>query len=232
MSPFSKIHIFDWSIIGGIQYIILTIIAMIIYPGSTRFNHDVDYYIFSENLLSDLGRIMTFAGAANYYSAALYMFTLSFVGFSSILLFAFFPKVLDRGNKWTKLFSNLMRISGIISGLGFMGIAFAPSDLLYKFHMLSVLIAFAGLLHTLFFLMLCIYRTKHYPNLYANLLLLTFLLLLGYMHLITMGPHPRHSHEGLVIQVLGQKVIVYMLIISLSLQAFGAKKIWFKLGLE
>ncbi len=227
MKFFSTHSIFDWTIFGGIQYVVLTIVAMYLYPGSTYHDYTTTHYFFSENFLSDLGRTQTFNGAPNPYSSWIYLFTLSFVGMTTAILFLILPKVLAK-DTLTRFIAYLMVGVGIISGFGFIGIALAPSDTQHTVHMLCVNIGFKGLLFALFLLMIAIYRSKHYSRFYGHVLLGIILLLGFYVLLITIGPNPSDSKNGLIIQVVGQKIIVYSLILGLSFQAYGAKKIFMK----
>jgi hypothetical protein len=50
-------------------------------------------------------------------------------------------------------------------------------------------------------------------------------LLVLYVVLITAGPDPDTSSEGLMIQVTGQKAIVYAIIVSVLIQSYGARKL-------
>ncbi|MGC1254079.1 MAG: hypothetical protein WA867_00890, partial [Candidatus Acidiferrales bacterium] len=49
-------------------------------------------------------------------------------------------------------------------------------------------------------------------------------LLAGYVLLLTTGPAP-NSHEGLRVQVLGQKLIVYASVVSVLVQALIADRL-------
>ncbi len=216
-------NVFNCAIIAGLQYIILTTIAMLIYPGGTFHNHELEHYSFSENFLSDLGRTTLFDGVQNYISAGLYLFTLSFVGVSILFFFIHLPKVLHLKSKIFKL---LIIGIGVVAGIGFLGIALAPCNLYLPTHMFFVSLGFRALLVALFLLMIGIYRTKVFPNIYGHVLFASILLLIAYVLLMSFGPNPSLSDEALMVQVVGQKIIVYVLIISVSIQAIGAKKVW------
>jgi hypothetical protein len=59
---------------------------------------------------------------------------------------------------------------------------------------------------------------RHYPRLYAWIFTVLCLLLIGYYLLLTNGPSP-DSPQGLVIQMMGQKVIANASIVSIYFQS-------------
>ncbi len=217
--------VYNMTIFSGIQYVVLTIIAMFLYSGSTHRNMDTVGYVFTENFLSDLGRINTFDGTSNLVCAGIYFWVLLCVGASAILFFTIL-RYIFRKKSWTKYLSYLMAMTGIFAGVGLVGIGCAPADLIHDIHIFFVYWSFVFLLLSLLLLMICIYGTPGYPKVYGHLLLLTNLILAGYVGLLFYGPNPYTSDDGLMIQVVGQKIIVYLLIISLAIQAIGAKKVW------
>lgn len=119
-----------------------------------------------------------------------------------------------------------MAVTGVFAGAGLIGIGLSPSDVIYDAHMFFVFMAFLFLQVSLTLLMICIYGTARFPNKYAHALLVSNIILFGYIGLMFYGPNPRVSDDGLLIQALGQKIIVYLLIANLIYQAFGAKKVW------
>ncbi len=219
-------RIFDLAILGGGQYIVLTTLAMFLYPGGAFHDRDSAYYIFSKNFLSDLGRTVAYNGMENTYSSPMYCFTLSFIGVSTLLLFCILPQVFKDDSTFSKFIAWIMVVLGIVAGIGFVGIAFTPSDILRPSHMFFVEWGFKSLLGALFLLMICIYRSPVFPNKYAHLLLATVFLLAGYVLLMLLGPRPYESETALTAQVVGQKIIVYALILGMSIQAYGAKKVF------
>lgn len=223
--------VYNFAIFAGIQYVVLTIVAMLIYPGSTHRNNETVGYVFSENFLSDLGRTKVFDGTSNLIGAGMYFWVLLSVGASSILLFTIL-RYLFREKRWVKYLSYLMVAAGVFAGVGLVGIGCAPADLIRDIHIFFVYWSFVFLLASLLLLMICIYGTPRFPNKYAHLLLFSNLVLAVYVWLLFYGPNPYTTDEGLMIQVVGQKIIVYLLIISLTIQAYGAKKVWNKLPVE
>lgn len=221
----SEKTVYNLAIFGGLQYIILTIVGMLIYPGGTRLDAESVGYSFSKNFLSDIARMEAYNGTANFLGTGIYCWALLVMGAASILMFLVL-RYIFRGKKWTRIVSILMAITGVFAGTGLIGIGLAPSDVIYDAHMFFVFMSFLFLQVSLSLLMICIYGTAHFPNKYAHALLATNMILFGYIGLMFYGPDPSGSDDGLFAQVVGQKVIVYSLIISIVYQAFGAKKVW------
>jgi hypothetical protein len=62
------------------------------------------------------------------------------------------------------------------------------------------------------------------PKNFAFVFLAFAVLLAGYVLLLTFGPAP-NSHEGLRVQVIGQKIIVYASVFSVLIQALVADRL-------
>ncbi len=213
------------SLFGGVAFILLTLIAMVIYPGGTVHNHEAGHYLFLENFFSDLGRTQDFEGGSNGTSYILFTIALTLVGLTILPIFWAIGEIISPRNKITRVLTTVMAIAGVVAGIGFVGVGWTPWDLGRPIHVMFVNIGFRTLLFCLILLMVSIYRTGWYPNIYAHILAVVSIILLGYIMLMVFGPPPHASREGLMIQVGGQKIIVYLLIGALMHQAFGAKKL-------
>ncbi len=217
--------IFDGVFIACLGYVILSTSSMFFYPGGTFRDVNTIGYIPTLNFLSDLGRTVAFNGEPNPFGAVIYIVGLSSVGIMTIWMFLRLPRIFNE-DRWTRLFYLGSRILGVISGIGFIGIAFTPNNLWDVPHTIFVNIAFMKLLQALFLLMLCIYRTPHFPNRFGHLLFLANSVLFGFILLKILGPSIHTSDDGLKVQATAQKVMVYTMIISLSILALGTKKVW------
>ncbi len=228
-----KSLIYILPIIGGIQYFVLTIIAMFLYPGGTNRNTSTEGYIFTENFLSDLGIITAHNGVDNTFCAIIYAITLTVVGLTTILLFTQINQLLKRSEP--SLFFTILKIitisTGILAGIGFVGIAFTPADLYFDPHIFFVKMGFYMLLLALVSLMIAIFMNNSFPKKYAYILVVVTIILTAYVLLISFGPDFRTSDKGLVMQVVGQKIIVYILLLGLTYQAIGARQTAKKLGI-
>lgn len=217
--------LFNGVVISCTTYGILSAISMLIYPGGTFRNHGTEGYVFTQNFLSDLGRTAAFNGDENYFGATLYIIGLAFVGIMTMLMFVKLPNIFSQ-DKWTRRILLLSRILGVIAGLGLIGVAFTPNNILDIPHTICVNIAFTKLLQSLTLLMFCIYRTSHFPNKYGHILLLSNSVLLGFILLKILGPSIHTSDIGLIYQAISQKIMVGTLLISLSFLSLGTKKVF------
>ena len=108
--------------------------------------------------------------------------------------------------------------------MAYVGIAFSPANLLPGPHVKFVLLAFRAFLPAVVFYILAIAFDPDYPNRYAGLYLIFAVLLAGYILLLTRGPGVETA-QGVVVQVIGQKIIGYSAIITIFLQSWGAGKL-------
>jgi len=207
------------TIFGSGLFLLLSIIAMIVYPGGTKFNHYETRYIFLRNYFSDLGRSTTFLGESNLTTMILFATSLTIVGLALISYFSVIPLVF-RENKKSFVSSVIASINGFVCAVFYIGIGYLPYDLYLTIHTNFVYIAFTGSLLTIFLGMLAIFLHEDYSNLYAWFYLVFLLILIGYLIILYAGPSSS-TDFGLYIQVVGQKVIVYTEVISFAIQSIG-----------
>lgn len=66
----------------NISFLILTTIAMLVYPGGIESDPTTVGYLFFTNFFSDLGRIIAFSGTSNLASRSLFVTALTIEGIS------------------------------------------------------------------------------------------------------------------------------------------------------
>ena len=74
-------------ILGVIQFVILSTIAMASYPGGTPWDPTAVGYTFWQNALSDLGRTVAYNGQGNPIASPLFNSALFLLGLSTFLIF-------------------------------------------------------------------------------------------------------------------------------------------------
>lgn len=216
---------FVFPLSGGtsLLFVVLTFIAMFLYPGGTLDNPNTTGYSFFHNFFSDLGCLHARNGLPNTPSAVLFTTALTLAGSGLILFFLAFMQFF-RSSRLVKLLSDLGSGFGIIAGLCFIGVAWAPADQAIQAHIQAVLGAFRAFPIAATLYTVAILREPEYPHRYA-LVFGLFAGLLGlYLLLLTQGP-TLGSATGLVIQVTGQKTIVYAAIVSILIQSVGAWRV-------
>ena len=206
--------------IGCAVFVVLTIIAMLTYAGGSVDNHATQGYSFTHSFLSNLGMLTALSGEPNWVSAALFFISLSLAGFCLVIFFIIFPR-LFQSSRTQKILCLLGSAFGVLAGICFMGVAFAPADIARPAHVQFVMRAFQLFPLAVFFYTPVLFMDKQYPKRYAWVFAIFCLMLVGYYLLMTQGPSFT-SPEGLVVQVVGQKVIAYASILSIGVQSLGA----------
>ncbi len=216
-STFWQKNVFHYVFIGCGLFVLLTVIAMFTYPGGLYTGEMTTHYDFFHNFFSDLGRIRVEDGRSNIASAILFFFALTIAGVGLILFFIAFRdffKTDPAGN----VLSLIGTIIGVASGLCFVGIAFAPYDLFFNIHLQLVYWAFRTFFITVSLYAYVIFRQNNYPRRYGWIFAAFAIFLAAYIGLLEFGPEASTA-SGLVIQATGQKIIVYVSIISAMAQS-------------
>jgi hypothetical protein len=221
-SSFWKKQVYLFVFIGCGLFVLLTIAAMLTYPGGTFTDETTVGYNFFLNFFSDLGRVTAPNGQPNTVSMILFLIALTIVGIGIVLFniaFRGFFKS-DKTGSWVSLVGTIV---GIASGLCFIGIAFAPYDLFFDIHYQLVFWAFRTFLVAVGIYAYVIFRQDYYPRRYGWIFIVFTLFLAGYIGLLEFGPEA-NTPSGLIIQATGQKIIVYVSIISVMAQSWVAYK--------
>jgi hypothetical protein len=113
---------------------------------------------------------------------------------------------------------------GVVAGLCFIGVAFTPWNLYLAAHNHFVMWAFRTFLGAVLIYGIAILRERTLPNYFALPFLAFAILLTGYVLLLTFGPSPKLA-RGLRIQVAGQKIIVYVSVLTVLIQAVIASRL-------
>ena len=120
--------------IGLLQFLLFSTIAMFYYSGGTSWNKLAEGYTFWHNVMSDLGRTVSYSGLSNTVSSTIFNSSLIIFGISIIIIYLSLSKTFLP----YKRIINYIKIIGIISGLGMIGVALTPDDILSDEHMLAV----------------------------------------------------------------------------------------------
>ncbi len=211
-------------VLGGLQFFLLTIIAMFCYPGGTIENPDAVHYLFLENFFSDLGRTKDFNGGSNSTSYIIFTISLCFEGIATLILFLGLSRIFPADARF-RFWNIIMVLFGFLAGLGLMGVAFTPWDLMKPTHITFVNVAFCSLLVAILIAIRRIFATDYIPNLYAKVLSFICIFLFAYVFILFFGPDPKASKQALLIQVISQKIIVYLLIFGITFLSWGTFRI-------
>ncbi|MBN1179534.1 MAG: hypothetical protein JXD18_09995 [Anaerolineae bacterium] len=211
------------AIAACIQFVVLTAVAMLIYPGGSIAGVPTRHYSFFRNFFSELGMFVTGGGQPNLPSALLFIFALMVAGLGLVTFFLNVPRFF-RQQRVVYVLSILGSIAGIFAGLSFIGVAFTPADVFIEAHAWFVLAAFQAFPVAAAFYTVAILLNPAYPNRYAAVYGVFAVLLVAYVALLRMGPG-FDTPEGLLIQATGQKVIVYVAILCTLAESYGALRL-------
>ncbi len=207
-----------------IAFILLQIVGMKFYPGGTIHNPDSIGYSFSENFFSDMGAYVARNGEPNYLSMIIFAFSLTIASITYVCYYLVLPKMLgnDKLNYFFACIGSIFAFGGsiclICTGL-------TPTDLVFESHVFFANNIFHCFLMTAFFYSLVIFRSKLLSKRYAMGYGLFFLAILVYIGVLQFGPSVHSGQKALVLQVVSQKMIVIIFLISVVHQSFGFEKL-------
>ena len=184
--------------IGLLQFLLFSTIAMFYYSGGTSWNKLAEGYTFWHNVMSDLGRTVSYSGLSNTVSSTIFNSSLIIFGISIIIIYLSLSKTFLP----YKRIINYIKIIGIISGIGMIGVALTPDDILSDEHMLAVWIWILSLSTVLILFILSKVTHKIYDNIFYVSAILLFAVLI-------------HIGQGLLdmwspIVATTQKIVVYL----------------------
>ena len=214
-AAFRRRGVFGVVLAACAAFVVLTAAAMFAYPGGNGSNLASRGYSFFENFFSDLGRMEALNGQPNLAAAALFVTALTAAGLGMALFFLAFAQFF-RTDWFSRSMSILGTALGVLSALAFIGVGFAPADTNPVWHYRCVTIAFRLFPLAVFCYIVPMLRNRYPPG-YTAAFAAFLPLLIGYIFV-------REFLAGLVLQVVSQKVIVYASIVSVMIQARGARK--------
>jgi len=201
-----------------VLFLVLTVVAMLLYPGGTPFNHTGKHYDFFDNFFSDLGQTRTPSGQSNIASLVLFVTALTAVAVVMVLFFIAFVGFFSGRRRRLSRFASLF---GCVTAICFVGVAATPWDLYLEAHNAFVKIAFPAFLVAVLLYTVAILLEHTVPQRFAWVFIAYAVILAAYVVLILAGPDVMTS-TGRIIQVAGQKVIVYASVVTVLVQAFAA----------
>ncbi len=187
-------------------------------------------YSFFTNFLSDLGRISTPSGQSNLISRVFFTSALSMGAVGVALFFValtqFFP-----GSGIAPRLSRLGAIFGLVTGICFIGVAFVPLDLSGQVHYLFLDAALLSFLLAFLLLFLAVLLTPGFPRrvvwVFSAFAVLLAIYSLFLLFLLLFGPKAG-TPTWEIVQVTGQKIIVYASILTALIQAINMQPLLLK----
>ena len=224
MSSKERLLFFILPLTAIVVFVLLVITGALAYDGGNRLDHHSVGYSFSNNYLSDLGRLKTVSGIANtvpYYcfNGALIMLSVVFSFY-----FLYLPSLYDNDQRVQNI-SRIGSACGFLASICFAGVAFTPADLFFSAH-----VFFADWLYRLMNLSIIFYAVS-FMMMPKKLLILSSLFgLIG----LAVGSHVILSDFGAAelfsephtVRVLSQKAATIALVFSVPLMtAYNRERI-------
>ena len=121
--------------------------------------------------------------------------------------------------------SNFLFELNVLGGISLIGVGFTPADLFLELH----IICSTWFFRFFFVASLCyswvIFRHSKFENKYAlGYIVFTFSILL-YILVSEIGPDPKVSQFALTLQVISQKMILLIFMLSVYIQTLGLQKL-------
>jgi hypothetical protein len=217
----------QWAYIGAamgcVQFFVLTILAMVFFPGGTLLDHNSIGYNFWTNFFSDLGGTVTHSGASNSISSVLFLIALTVIGISFIPFLTAVPNLFTK-SRFTRYLSIMGSALGMYSAICYVGIAFTPWNIDWEGHVFFVGSAFLSIVVVAIIFAIAMHVEKGFPKGYPAIFVIFTAIVIIYAWLLIFGPKFT-TPEGNIIQAVGQKVVVYSMIICFAIQAHGALQV-------
>lgn len=206
-------------------FLFLQILGMISYPGGTIWSEKTTEYVFTKNYFSDLGRYQAHNGEPNYLSMIFFSLSLCLVSLTFIVHYVSVLRFFQNDYKrYNYIISFIGTIFSFLGAVCLIGTALTPSDLVLDPHIFYANNIFHSFLVTSLLYTIVIYRSELIQNKYAAGYAIFFLSILSYVIILHFGPGPRESQAALIFQVVAQKMIVVIFILSVVYQTFGLDK--------
>jgi len=205
-------------------YFVLTIVAMLLYPGGSVARPDSESYSFFLNFFSDLGQTHVgygSSGASNLPSMLLFAFALISTALALALFFILFATLFGRSTSALWL-ARAAAACSIVTCVSFTGVALTPWNLFLQAHNAFVTLAFRSFLVALVLLIAALMLEPGMPRRFGAVFGAFAALLAVYVGLLALGP-AASTPLGSIVQATGQKVIAYASIVTVLVQSLSVR---------
>ncbi len=212
-------------ILGGIQFLVVSTIAMCLYPGGTKVNPLTAEYSFWCNMFSDMGRTVAHNGACNTVSATLFIATMWVLAMLCVPFYLVFPSTsaFNGSEKCKKHLVIIARSLAIAASVLLALSASFPQDLFPTVHLrlAQLVFVFMGPAALIFWRLLTSSRGNKNPYAVAFLI---FSIIIFSGIIITIASGEPVTELAVTTQATVQKVMVYTWNAVMFIEAFGFLK--------
>ncbi len=222
MAPQSwKKKAYFFGMIGCIQFIIISVIAMFFYAGGHENNPSAPGYTFWSNFLSDLARTVAWSGKSNLISYIIYSATSAIWCITAIPLFLALPSDLAKSREG-KRYCNFGSFFAITCAIVSIGVLLAPADLYWLEHVVLSVIFYISLLLVCTSYFIFVFNNTGFPKRYTGGFLISIIFMLAFFISLLIGGG---RAEWLSVQVTLQKLIHYTIAVVVFLVSYDAWKL-------
>ena len=205
-----------------VLFIFLVMVGAISYEGGHRLNLNSEGYSFSNNYLSDLGRVNTVAGMDNYIPFLCFNSALIILSVVFSFYFLFLPSIYDESAEIQNI-SRVGSVFGFLASLCFAGVAYTPADLFIDAHIFFADWLFRLMNMTIvFYAMTYIMMKKNY-FIFSFIFGIVALVVTAHIILSDFGL-AKFFDEPHTVRVLSQKAATISLLISVPLMTVYNQK--------
>ena len=200
-------------------FVLILIIAMLIFPGGNMYDLDTNRYSFFQNFISHLGRENTPSGKPNPVNFYMFKFGIYLVSFSFVVFFSNYF-ILFKENLLSYKLSVLAAVFVFLAAIAFVFIGFFSADPeSIKTHLLFVRISFHLFLAASVLQTIAIWINQNMTTRMFRSYLFFTLALIAYNLFVEFGPRPGMSLIALLLQVTAQKIIAITFIVNFYVQS-------------
>ena len=212
-----SIKLFRAAVGGCLAFVLLTAVAMAIYPGGTTENHADTHYRLLQNFFSDLGRTRMWNGQSNI-ACMIFFIAAMLAGAAGLSSFFIGVAAVARVSIMARFLGSLGALFGVAAAVCFVGVACTPWNHYFQIHMEFVVRAFEFLLMATGFDLMAVLADGTLPYRMIAPFAVFIGLLIAYIILLTGGPSGEPS-TNMMLQAIGQKIIVYSSIAMIIVQS-------------
>ena len=215
----NRVFIVQMPRLGVILYLIFTAISIIFYAGGTVRDPDTLGYSFTQNFFSDLGKLST----DNFLAMIFFSGSLFVVGITFSIYFYYLMKSYNYDS--LGIMAKIGSCLGILGALCFIGVGFTPHNVLFTPHIFFVNWAFRSFLLSSLLLSIVLFKDDRLSSRYGIGYLFFAISIFLYILVLEFAPKPELSEISLIFNVLAQKAIVLIFLLSVLYQSFGNSKL-------
>lgn len=208
--------------LGGIQYLILSTIAMMLYPGGTKYDPATPGYLFWNNMISDMGRTIAHDGTPNAPSCILFICAMITLAVIFIPFYIALSECLKTSAR-AKRPATAAAILGIGTAVLLALAAAFPQDLFPLLHLRLAQFSFVALAPSIIIYRWLVKGVRDFPRPCAPAFLVFAIIIITGI-VVTIASGPGIDAVTVTIQATTQKIMVYSWNVLMPIEGWGLWK--------